>query len=1158
MNKQSISETKKKKNSVFKIRRTTAITAIALLAIFSSPLLSAKITFNMGDVTRGDRRLIYPSREMPHKPIGGFLNNIEAIRSEPRIEFYRNHNESCSFPTRGHFDSHMRVFWYCGSKTLEISNPIMFGQRTQLSITSAPIMQDVMFLLPLGNSTDSLAIVTKITSKPGEYQVYLNNKKVPYNFIPPTADAPFKDPKKIQAIIPAKNAKKYEEIYFYAEGSLNIYQFKLNATDSKTSTKPINLKTDLKVKHEKLMKIENFFVSENYITFSGYEDGQSFIFSCPGDVKAQHQMAGCLKEEVYKSSSNTTVWGFRQTSQHINLMIRTVDKAANKSKMSIGYFESYKTPKANKMSDYLIDTSQAENSPDAQLGDIHFQNNYLRLSFKNKTNVISIWNVWSHSSKPPQRTRTYFNDKRYEIKELIFTAPDFYLGIQSHYEINFKFLNFIFDPSKIKGISFQHDIICSRPDGSHIDYDFQATVVNPTDVKFASSQNLKTVKIKAIKGTTIEYNLPELNFRGNNLMYSVKSPKQSLVNLVAEKFFEVKSEGNAQIDIMDDLIGQSINGQGFSLHSCELMIDNAVKANCTRIGKEENYANSNAPKLVVLSQINTVDAIYSVFKGKGSNIGLGIYYKVKSNLEAISQIDLKTDLLGDGVPDYVTLGTFQGVANLYAGKGTRIVKYSLKKGSKAKETYDIAPSMPSSKGKDCKPIGMKVSNFYENQITLRHRAYITFNCGAENVIVDMRKPNQIREIMKYDTKKIKTCVTKSGIIHADLTKAQHMLYLVKGGNGEVIDYEVSSFNVKSITNLICDHPGEGHILATGVDKAGKKVVLMLNVDKFDPLDLIYSRFEDPFPDTIAIKLARYNDYFILTFISAKGERKYLLINCFDKEVIIKADETFSAEFRAGIYGKPETDNDFVVKINVETQEIPVTKVIQKTNKFSAFDKKGIYDLDDFFLPSGPVKSFKVNIPESLLKSNKVTLLYNQKRAEMVGQKKDVTFASAQEMSMDYSDGRYLVMRSNEFQTEVYEILANATPVTENLIMFVQNSCNKMSYSGRANQGTVYMSCPHSSDIIIHVKVQNGKLVQDGFKYLEPSRVSSVVHLDQRLAVVAKSARIGTSKVTFKFQPYEVPDAKNSGGMEFLKPKFSYNIEESKFSSKLFFLGFVNN
>lgn len=148
---------------------------LAIILFLACSTLSSKILFNMGEVTKEDRRFIYPSRKMKYKPIGGFLKDIPQIKVEPRVEFLRSHDEKCSNPIRGYFESHNQVFWYCGDKKIEVSDPTKPGQRTSFLMADAPTSTDFLFILPMSKAND-VAIVAKLSSKPGEYEVYLKGK----------------------------------------------------------------------------------------------------------------------------------------------------------------------------------------------------------------------------------------------------------------------------------------------------------------------------------------------------------------------------------------------------------------------------------------------------------------------------------------------------------------------------------------------------------------------------------------------------------------------------------------------------------------------------------------------------------------------------------------------------------------------------------------------------------------------------------------------------------------------------------------------------------------------------------------------------------------------------------------------------------------------
>jgi len=419
----------------------------------------------------------------------------------------------------------------------------------------------------------------------------------------------------------------------------------------------------------------------------------------------------------------------------------------------------------------------------------------------------------------------------------------------------------------------------------------------------------------------------------------------------------------------------------------------------------------------------------------------------------------------------------------------------------------------------------------------------TFACkGAkpeENVdaIIDMRSKTDMREILHYKSAHFMTCTTKAGIIHADRKQEQHMVYIIKSDNGERIDYEVEHFDMKVIDELICDHPGEGYILIKGKDSGGKAVLMMLDIQTRDPLNLIYTRFNIPFNQEIqSIKSSRYEKYFILTFTDKKGSKKYMLINPRDKQLRFKAKGKESIKFYAKKYkGTAKTDHLEVV-IASEPKARPGMGFNQKM-KFNTFNKTGYYDLGQYLNFRGPVESLKL---ESGSLSDKVKL-YKEKRIEFKNDISSITLPTAQVTKFDYSQRRWVVMRSNEFETIVSEVTkANGI----NKIFSIEESCEEMSFSMLNGRGSVYLSCPTSQDIIVHVMASGtDKLIEDGFQFMPASLTSSVVHLGDRVFAVAKSYQRTEGTTTIKFQRYTSLGTK--GGLIQLKPDFKNEIQESK-------------
>gem|GEM_PF-4686853 len=72
------------------------------------------LEFKMGAINIKDNRFIYPTINQYNVPVGASLEQHNgAVTVEPRLNFMRNHDETCSSPTRGLFENHDEVFWFC-------------------------------------------------------------------------------------------------------------------------------------------------------------------------------------------------------------------------------------------------------------------------------------------------------------------------------------------------------------------------------------------------------------------------------------------------------------------------------------------------------------------------------------------------------------------------------------------------------------------------------------------------------------------------------------------------------------------------------------------------------------------------------------------------------------------------------------------------------------------------------------------------------------------------------------------------------------------------------------------------------------------------------------------------------------------------------------
>gem|GEM_PF-3969075 len=153
------------------------------------------------------------------------------------------------------------------------------------------------------------------------------------------------------------------------------------------------------------------------------------------------------------------------------------------------------------------------------------------------------------------------------------------------------------------------------------------------------------------------------------------------------------------------------------------------------------------------------------------------------------------------------------------------------------------------------------------------------------------------------------------------------LKLRSSSNGESIDFAIGDYSFETYTDLICDHPGEGHALIKGKEKDGKVSLMMINLNERDPLAMVFHKFLSPVKNIETIHSSRYMNYFLLTFTEKTSlTKKYLLLNPGNKEIRVQAKEkpyeiTFKAEGHASSQKK-----EFELKMKIEGSKIPETKI----------------------------------------------------------------------------------------------------------------------------------------------------------------------------------------------------------------------------------------
>lgn len=207
-------------------------------------------------------------------------------------------------------------------------------------------------------------------------------------------------------------------------------------------------------------------------------------------------------------------------------------------------------------------------------------------------------------------------------------------------------------------------------------------------------------------------------------------------------------------------------------------------------------------------------------------------------------------------------------------------------------------------------------------------------------------------------------------------------------------------------------------------------------------------------------------------------------------------------------------------------------------------------MDQYLKFNGPVKNIEVIIPDKLKTKVSHAANANKSRIEILPaspQNPDITIVipSAQITKLVHSEGVYLIFRSNEFETEVKEIYKN---VNDQYVYYVQEPCEDISFDSKSGNGTVVLSCPKSSDIIIHTeRIGEGRLTKKNVRYLAPSKGSSVSHIDKGIAVLARTMKTSDSEVTIQIEKVDASKPAKAGKeRRYMFPISTANIEASKF------------
>lgn len=149
----------------------------SLIFVILASGAACELTYRLGAISMNDNRVIYPASNQFHIPVGDSLTHIKSITVEPRLDFIRNHDESCIHHVKGHFDNHDEVFWFCSVDGAEkpgkvfVATPDVSGNRKLVDFSKgAPNQSELEFVLPLAKRRE--AIIVAKGAKAGDFDIY--------------------------------------------------------------------------------------------------------------------------------------------------------------------------------------------------------------------------------------------------------------------------------------------------------------------------------------------------------------------------------------------------------------------------------------------------------------------------------------------------------------------------------------------------------------------------------------------------------------------------------------------------------------------------------------------------------------------------------------------------------------------------------------------------------------------------------------------------------------------------------------------------------------------------------------------------------------------------------------------------------------------------
>jgi hypothetical protein len=555
-----------KRNQSKKLFRLSAALLTILLAV--SSVHSLELEFKLGALSLKDRRFIYPTQGQYNIPVGTSLEvHNGAVTIEPRLNFMRNHDELCQSPTRGHFENHNHVFWFCANadKTkpgeIRVAEPEIPGKRKKLTYKDLPSKDNFVLIAPLTKAED--AVVIGKTANAGKYEIFTKTGKLD-KVLDLSADTKFHDVTKLRAIVAPKASKKEHHLYFYLEnvvGGTDVYLFKIDKKEQ--------VKIELKKLDEPLSELKRFMhltVSDTYISMTAVigdkKDGLKFVFfkhDEKGDSQIQKKEGHLFYREVPKEGGKTETsptalaWAFKISDANADVLVFNKTPKNTKIKSYIQFGSAVKTTSGSdtvndNLKTYTFDKEHDEHKKYDLYG-VHLANNFVRFAWIDPTSkdIKTVWETrWGNKQHAISLTKAKLEPG---IKELIFVYPSYIVGIKKHFEYNFHHFNYVFNPEAMPkskrepGADYNFGIQVTSPHLS--DYEvhklnIKYQIVDTKELKVYSEDDKNEATISAIEGTLIEFQVPEINFRGNNIYYSADMKGHGI--MIAQNTFSVTPE----------------------------------------------------------------------------------------------------------------------------------------------------------------------------------------------------------------------------------------------------------------------------------------------------------------------------------------------------------------------------------------------------------------------------------------------------------------------------------------------------------------------------------------------------------------------------------------------------------------------------------------